>query len=176
MLRLMALMIGLLVAGQARAADNLLAEWPASLDLAMASPDRPVFSGHVELPDDMPVLVSLRRTGSVGLADRAPYEAQSQSAVRGGHFQTENFTNDGGKLSPGEYLVEIDMALPADFADIPLRVGDPAAAIKENTKHVVLTGRVYAGRIAKYAEYRIPLYIHMTPIVGEACCWFGVPY
>jgi hypothetical protein len=158
-----------------RAADNMIkiSEWPNSLVLSIHQPEQAVFTGKVSLPNGTPLLLTLRRIGVWSLADRAQYMAQSETTVSDGEFKTEAFRDKDADLKPGEYLIEIDALVPAEFSGPASEVGDPIEALKHNTEYTVLMGRIYhQGPINRHIHYRTIYYLHGAPnpaAVVETC-------
>jgi hypothetical protein len=66
--------------------------------------DKPVIVGRTNLPAGMELMVSLRRNESA-------YFAQAKAAVSTGQFQAGPFSQKGGPLNPGRYLIEVSSPL-----------------------------------------------------------------
>lgn len=68
-----------------------------------------VVTGVTNLPSGAVLIVGLADTNYV--ARRIPnYYAQSKVSVRRGRFRSERFTDDGGPLNRGRYLVDVSMS------------------------------------------------------------------
>jgi hypothetical protein len=65
---------------------------------------RPILFGTTNLPNGTQLMVAL-------VKQRVGYAGMSQATVVGGHFATEQFTDDDRPLPPGEYLVDVQMVL-----------------------------------------------------------------
>lgn len=68
--------------------------------------DKPIITGATNLPDDIDLMITLRRNES-------HYMAQDKVKVKGGAFRAGPFTQKGAGLNPGTYTLEVSMPIAA---------------------------------------------------------------
>ncbi|MGZ8935215.1 MAG: hypothetical protein ACXW04_09960 [Methylobacter sp.] len=66
--------------------------------------DKPTIIGTTNLPDGIELMATISRKSS-------SYVAQAKGTVKDGKFQMGPFSQDDAGLNPGEYIIEISMAV-----------------------------------------------------------------
>jgi hypothetical protein len=156
--RIASAIAAMFMSSPAVAADNLIEnpKWlPNTMSLTVSTPETPVIHGQTTLPDGTALVTVLTRTRG---GDHTRYTAEANAIVTNGKFETEPFTEDGGDLKSGEYLIDIE-ARPPD-ADINPAVVESDRGNFKVLLHVVLSGQFYKhSSLGPRVEYRIKFFV-----------------
>ena len=84
---------------------NCASAMVVTIDAHNVGGNRPQIVGHTNLPDGTELMIAVRRPD-------IKFMAQDKTIVRGGSFQSAQFSDKARDLMPGSYIIEITMSIP----------------------------------------------------------------